>query len=39
MTQRTLEGLLHPDGTLTLLSGALPERPVRVRVTIEEGPD
>jgi hypothetical protein len=36
MTYRTLEAVLHPDGKLTLTPAELPERPVRVMVTILE---
>lgn len=34
MTYRTLEGVLHPDGKVTLSPAELPERSVRVMVTI-----
>jgi hypothetical protein len=34
MTYRTLEGVLHPDGKVTLAPADLPEHPVRVMVTI-----
>ncbi len=36
MTYRTLEGVLHPDGRVTLSSAELPAHPVRVMVTILE---
>lgn len=36
MTYRTLEGVLHPDGKVTLSPAELPGRPVRVMVTILE---
>ncbi len=36
MTYRTLETVLQPDGKLTLAPAELPERPVRVMVTILE---
>ena len=36
MTYRTLEGVLHPDGKVTLAPADLPGRPVRVMVTILE---
>jgi hypothetical protein len=34
MTYKTLEGVLHPDGRVTLPPAALPDRPVRVMVTL-----
>ncbi len=34
MTYRTLEAVLHPDSHLALPATELPERPVRVMVTI-----
>jgi hypothetical protein len=36
MTYRTLEGVLHPDGKVTLSPAELPGHPVRVMVTILE---
>ena len=39
MTYRTLEGVLHPDGKVTLPAAELPDRPVRVMVTILEPED
>jgi hypothetical protein len=36
MTFKTLEGVLHPDGTLTLPKEELPAHAVRVMVTILE---
>lgn len=36
MTYKTLEGILHPDGRLTLSPDELPEHPVRVMVTLLE---
>ncbi len=36
MTYQTLEGILHPNGTLTLPPAQLPSRPVRVMVTVLE---
>jgi hypothetical protein len=36
MTQKTLVGILYPDGRLMLPEGELPNHPVRVAVTIEE---
>lgn len=36
MTYRTLETMLHPDGRVTLSTAELPERSVRVLVTILE---
>jgi hypothetical protein len=36
MTYKTLEGVLHPDGTVTLPQAELPGHPVRVMVTILE---
>lgn len=36
MTYRTLEAVLQPDGKLTLGPAELPQRPVRVMVTILE---
>ncbi len=36
MTYRTLEGVLHPDGKVTLAPADLPGHPVRVMVTILE---
>jgi hypothetical protein len=39
MTYRTLEGVLHPDGRVTLPTADLPANPVRVMVTILEAED
>lgn len=36
MTYRTLESVLHPDSHLTLPASELPNRPVRVMVTMME---
>ena len=36
MAYRTLESVLHPDSHLALPSAELPQRPVRVMVTILE---
>jgi hypothetical protein len=36
MVYRTIEGILRPDGTVTLPSEELPSQPVRVMVTILE---
>jgi hypothetical protein len=36
MVYRTLEGVLHPDGTVVLPADELPRTPVRVMVTILE---
>jgi hypothetical protein len=36
MIYKTLEGVLHPDGKLTLSAAELPDRPVRVMVTLLE---
>jgi hypothetical protein len=36
MTYKTLEGVLHPDGKLALPASELPDRPVRVMVTLLE---
>ncbi len=36
MIYRTLEGVLHPDGRVSLPQGELPDHPVRVMVTIVE---
>jgi hypothetical protein len=36
MTPRSFEGVLNPDGRITLSPEELPERPVRVLVTILE---
>jgi len=36
MIYRTLEGVLQPDGKVTLAQATLPPRPVRVLVTILE---
>ena len=39
MTFKTLEGVLHPDGTLILPKDELPDHAVRVMVTLLEAPD
>jgi hypothetical protein len=39
MTYQTLEGVLHPDGRVTLPATSLPDRPVRVLVTLLEVAD
>ena len=39
MAFRTLEGVLHPDGKLTLPHEEIPDHPVRVMVTILEASD
>jgi hypothetical protein len=36
MIYRTLEGVLHPDGRVSLPPRELPDHPVRVMVTIVE---
>ncbi len=36
MVYRTMEGILRPDGTVTLSPGELPSQPVRVLLTILE---
>jgi hypothetical protein len=36
MTHKTLEGVLHPDGRVTLPLAELPDHPVRVMVTLLE---
>jgi hypothetical protein len=36
MTYKTLEGVLHPDGTVTVSPGELPDHPVNVMITILE---
>jgi hypothetical protein len=36
MTYQTLEGILHPNGTVTLPPSQLPSRSVRVMVTVME---
>jgi hypothetical protein len=36
MVYRTVAGVLHPDGTVTLSPAELPSQPVRVMVTILE---
>jgi hypothetical protein len=36
MTYRTLEAVLHPDGTVTVPAGELPDHPVNVMITILE---
>lgn len=37
MIYRTVDGVLNPDGRLTLSPGELPGHPVRVMVTILDG--
>jgi hypothetical protein len=37
MIPKTLEGVLNPDGRLTLSPAELPEHPARVLVTILDG--
>jgi hypothetical protein len=39
MTFRTVEGVLHPDGTLALPKEELPDHAVRVMVTLLEATD
>jgi hypothetical protein len=39
MTFKTLEGVLNPDGTLTLPKEELPDHAVRVMVTLLEAAD
>ncbi len=39
MTFKTVEGVLHPDGTLALPKEELPETAVRVMVTLLEATD
>ncbi len=39
MNQKTLEGVLHPDGHITLPQEALPDHPVRVMVTLIDADD
>ena len=39
MSLKTLEGMLFPDGTVTLPAEELPTRPVRILVTLLEGGD
>ena len=39
MTYKTLEGVLHPDGKVTLPAAEVPDHPVRVMVTILESGD
>ncbi len=39
MTFKTVEGVLHPDGTLALPKGELPDHAVRVMVTLLETTD
>jgi hypothetical protein len=39
VTDRTVEGVLHPDGSLSLSPAELPDHPVRVMVTILEAED
>ena len=39
MTYKTLEGVLNPDGHMVLPPSQLPDHPVRVMVTILEGPE
>ena len=36
MTYRTIEGILRPDGMLQLPASELPDKPVRVMVTLLE---
>jgi hypothetical protein len=36
VTYKTVEGVLHPDGRVTLPPDELPEHPVRVMVTLLE---
>ena len=36
MTYKTVEGVLHPDGTVTVATGELPALPVRVLITVLE---
>lgn len=36
MTYRTLEGVLHPDGTVKLPPAEMPDHPVNVMITILE---
>ena len=36
MTYRTVEGTLHPNGTISLPAEALPDHSVRVMVTLLE---
>jgi hypothetical protein len=39
MTHKTLEGVLYPDGRVSLPPEALPDHPVRVVVTLLEADD
>ena len=39
MTYQTMEGILHPNGTVTLPPSQLPSRSVRVMVTVLETGD
>jgi hypothetical protein len=39
MTLKKLEGVLNPDGRVTLPTGELPEHPVRVVITVLGGVD
>ena len=39
MIYRTLEGVLHPDGRLTLPAQEMPQRPVHVMVTLLTEPE
>lgn len=36
MAHQTYDGTLHPDGTVVLDGGSLPQQPVRVLVTVLE---
>ena len=36
MTYKTLEGVLNPDGTVTIAPAELPDHPVSVMITILE---
>lgn len=39
MTYRTVEGTLHPNGTIALPAELVPDHPVRVMVTLLENED
>ncbi len=39
LNTRTVEGVLHPDGRVTLPPEELPNRPVRVKITLLKEPD
>lgn len=39
MTYTTVEGVLHPDGTVSLPPDQLPKAPVRVMVTLLDDAD